>query len=128
MNDIVLKLLAVILLTFTFQSCSSEAGAKSYVLEESEKFLTENFQIASSEEFLRECLFPIAFREGWLESWETTRKAMKDRSGNPLPEKDLIDRLDFINRECGGSTLSATNYGRLRGIVVLNRSLDQSKS
>ena len=124
----VLKSLAVILLTFAFQSCSSGKNAEYFVLEESQNFLTENFQITDSEEFLRECLFPIAFREGWLESWETTRQAMEYGSGNPLPEKDLIDRLDLINSECGGSTLSATNYGRLRGIVVLNRSLDQSKS
>ena len=124
----VLKSLAVILLTFAFQSCSSGKNAEHFVLEESQNFLTENFQITDSEEFLRECLFPIAFREGWLESWETTRQAIEYGAGNPLPEKDLIDRLDLINSECGGSTLSATNYGKLRGIVVLNRSLDQSKS
>ena len=124
----VLKSLAVILLTFAFQSCSSGKNAEYFVLEESQNFLTENFQITDSEEFLRECLFPIAFREGWLESWETTRKAMEYGSGNPLPEEDLIDRLDLINSECGGSTLSPTNYGKLRGIVVLNRSLNQSRS
>ncbi|MEC7578451.1 MAG: hypothetical protein VYD35_04715, partial [Actinomycetota bacterium] len=76
--------------------------------------------------FLQQCLFPVAFREKWLENWATTRELIASGSPNPLAGEDLINRLDMVHRECGGTTLSATDYGRLRGIVVLNRSLNQS--
>jgi len=126
MNRIVLTLLPVAILSSALLSCSAKPDARSYVLNESEIFLAENFQLESPEDFLRDCLFPVAFREKWLGNWETTRDAMRSRSGNPFPKEDLINRLDVVHRECGGSTLMATDYGRLRGIVVLNRSLNQS--
>ncbi|MDG1844929.1 MAG: hypothetical protein P8J01_00895 [Acidimicrobiales bacterium] len=126
MNRIVLTLLPVAILSSALWSCSTKPDARSYVLNESEIFLAENFQLESPEDFLRDCLFPVAFREKWLGNWETTRDAMRSRSGNPFPKEDLINRLDAVHRECGGSTLMATDYGRLRGIVVLNRSLNQS--
>ena len=105
-------------------SCSTESDARDDVLKESEIFLADNFQLESSEEFLRDCLFPVAFREKWLGDWETTLQAMRNGSGNPLPKEDLINRLDEVHRECGGNTLTATDYAKLRGIVALNRSLN----
>ena len=124
MNRIVLIFLPVAILSFAFVSCSTESDARGDVLKESEIFLADNFQLESSEEFLRDCLFPVAFREKWLGDWETTLQAMRNGSGNPLPKEDLINRLDVVHRECGGNTLTATDYAKLRGIVALNRSLN----
>ena len=124
MNSIVRIFLPVAILSSAFLSCSTESGARGDVLKESEIFLADNFQLESSEEFLRDCLFPVAFRERWLGDWETTLQAMRNGSGNPLPKEDLINRLDVIHRECGGNTLTATDYAKLRGIVALNRSLN----
>ena len=124
MNRIVRIFLPVAILSSAFLSCSTESDARGDVLKESEIFLDDNFQLESSEEFLRDCLFPVAFRERWLGDWETTLQAMRNGSGNPLPKEDLINRLDVVHRECGGNTLTATDYAKLRGIVVLNRSLN----
>ena len=124
MNIIVRIFLPVAILSSAFLSCSTESDARGDVLKESEIFLADNFQLESSEEFLRDCLFPVAFRERWLGDWETTLQAMRNGSGNPLPKEDLMNRLDVVHRECGGNTLTATDYAKLRGIVVLNRSLN----
>ena len=124
MNRIVRIFLPVAILSSAFLSCSTESDARGDVLKESEIFLSDNFQLESSEDFLRDCLFPVAFRERWLGDWETTLQAMRNGSGNPLPKEDLINRLDVVHRECGGNTLTATDYAKLRGIVVLNRSLN----
>ena len=124
MNRIVRIFLPVAILSSAFLSCSTESDARGDVLKESEIFLDDNFQLENSEEFLRDCLFPVAFRERWLGDWETTLQAMRNGSGNPLPKEDLINRLDVIHRECGGNTLTATDYAKLRGIVALNRSLN----
>ena len=124
MNRIVRIFLSVAILSSAFLSCSTESDARGDVLKESEIFLDDNFQLENSEEFLRDCLFPVAFRERWLGDWETTLQAMRNGSGNPLPKEDLINRLDVIHRECGGNTLTATDYAKLRGIVALNRSLN----
>ena len=125
MKRVVFALLPTAILIIAFSSCGTNSDAQNYVLDETEIFLAENFQLEDSKEFLRECLFPIAFREKWLENWETTRDLMMGGSPNPLAEENLISRLDVVHRECGGETLMATDYGRLRGIVVLNRSLEQ---
>ena len=124
MNRIVLILLPVAILSSVFLSCSIESDARGNVLKESEIFLADNFRLENSEDFLRDCLFPVAFRERWLGDWETTLQSMRNGSGNPLPKEDLINRLDVIHRECGGNTLTATDYAKLRGIVALNRSLN----
>ena len=124
MNRIVRIFLPVAILSSAFLSCSTESDARGDVLKESEIFLDDNFQLENSEEFLRDCLFPVAFRERWLGDWETTLQAMRNGSGNPLPKEDLMNRLDVVHRECGGNTLTATDYAKLRGIVVLNRSLN----
>ena len=124
MNRIVLIFLPVAILSSAFLSCSTESDVRGDVLKESEIFLSDNFQLESSEDFLRDCLFPVAFRERWLGDWETTLQAMRNGSGNPLPKEDLINRLDEVHRECGGNTLTATDYAKLRGIVALNRSLN----
>ena len=116
---------ATILLTALF-SCSTNSDTQDYVVDNTEVFLEENFQLEDSKEFLQQCLFPVAFREKWLENWETTRELIASGSPNQLAGEDLINRLDMAHRECGGTTLPATDYGRLRGIVVLNRSLNQS--
>ena len=115
---------ATILLTALF-SCSTNSDTQDYVVDNTEVFLEENFQLEDSKVFLQQCLFPVAFREKWLENWETTRDLMMGGSPNPLAGENLISRLDVVHRECGGGTLMATDYGRLRGIVVLNRSLEQ---
>ena len=125
MKRVVFALLSTAILIIAFSSCGTNSDAQDYVLNETEVFLAENFQLEDSKEFLRECLFPIAFREKWLENWETTRDLMMGGSPNPLAGENLISRLDVVHRECGGVTLMATDYGRLRGIVVLNRSLEQ---
>ena len=125
MKRVVFALLPTAILIIAFSSCGTNSDAQDYVLNETEVFLAENFQLEDSKEFLRECLFPIAFREKWLENWETTRDLMMGGSPNPLAGENLISRLDVVHRECGGGTLMATDYGRLRGIVVLNRSLEQ---
>ena len=124
MSRIVLILLPVAILSSVFLSCSIEADARGDVLKESEIFLADNFQLENSEDFLRDCLFPVAFREKWLSDWNTTLQAMRKGPGNPLPKEDLINRLDVVHRECGGNTLTATDYAKLRGIVALNRSLN----
>ena len=116
--------MSVAILSSAFLSCSTESDTRDDVLKESEIFLADNFQLESSEEFLRDCLFPVAFRERWLGDWETTLQSMRNGSGNPLPKEDLMNRLDVVHRECGGNTLTATAYAKLRGIVVLNRSLN----
>ena len=85
MNRIVRIFLSVAILSSAFLSCSTESDARGDVLKESEIFLAINFQLESSEEFLRDCLFPVAFRERWLGDWETTLQAMRNGSGNPLP-------------------------------------------
>jgi hypothetical protein len=126
MRRVVLTALSIVFSSLIFLSCSTEPDVRSSVLAESEVFLAENFQLESSEEFLRDCLFPIAFQENWLDTWQSTLDRMRNGSGNPLPKENLINRLDIAHRECGGNTLTATDYGRLRGIVVLNRSLNQS--
>lgn len=125
MKRVVLSLLPVVVLTIALSSCGTNSDAKGYVLDKTEVFFAENFQLEDSKGFLQECLFPIAFREKWLGDWETTRNSVISESPNPLAGKDLISRLDIAHRECGGNTLTATDYGRLRGIVVLNRSLNQ---
>ena len=125
MKRVIFALLSTAILIIAFSSCDTNSDAQDYVLNETEVFLAENFQLEDSKEFLRECLFPIAFREKWLENWETTRDLMMGGSPNPLAGKNLISRLDMVHRECGGGTLMATDYGRLRGIVVLNQSLEQ---
>ena len=125
MKRVVFALLPTAILIIAFSSCGTNSDAQDYVLNETEVFLAENFQLEDSKEFLRECLFPIAFREKWLENWETTRDLMMGGSLNPLAGENLISRLDMVHRECGGGTLMATDYGKLRGIVVLNRSLEQ---
>ena len=125
MKRVVFSLLSTAILIIAFSSCSANSDAQDYVLNETEVFLAENFQLEDSKEFLRECLFPIAFREKWLENWETTRDLIMGGSPNPLAGENLISRLDMVHRECGGETLMATDYGKLRGIVVLNRSLEQ---
>ena len=124
MNRIVLILLPVAVFSSVFLSCSIESDARGNVLKESEIFLADNFRLENSEDFLRDCLFPVAFREKWLSDWDTTLQAMRKGSGNPLPKEDLINRLDVVHRECGGNTLTATDYAKLRGIVALNRSLN----
>ena len=126
MKRVVFSLLPTAILIIALTSCSNNSDAQDYVVNSTEVFLTENFQLEDSKEFLRQCLFPIAFREEWLGNWETTRDLMLSGSPNPLAGENLINRLDMAHRECGGSTLMATDYGRLRGIVVLNRSLNQS--
>jgi len=126
MKRVVFALWPTAILIIALSSCGTNSDAQDYVLNETEVFLAENFQLKDSKEFLQECLFPIAFREKWLENWETTRDSMMDGSSNPLFGENLISRLEMVHRECGGSTLMATDYGRLRGIVVLNRSLNQS--
>ena len=125
MKRVVFALLPTAILIIAFSSCGTNSDAQDYVLNETEVFLAENFQLEDSKEFLREGLFPIAFREKWLENWETTRDLMMGGSPNPLAGENLISRLDMVHRECGGGTLMATDYGRLRGIVVLNQSLEQ---
>jgi hypothetical protein len=125
MKRVVSALLSTTILIIALSSCGTNSDAQDYVLNETEVFLAKNFQLGDSKEFLRECLFPIAFREKWLENWETTRDLMMGGSPNPLAGENLISRLDMVHRECGGRTLMATDYGRLRGIVVLNRSLEQ---
>ena len=125
MKRVVSALLSTTILIIALSSCGTNSDAQDYVLNETEIFLANNFQLEDSKEFLRECLFPIAFREKWLENWETTRDLMMGGSPNPLAGENLISRLDMVHRECGGRTLMATDYGRLRGIVVLNRSLEQ---
>ena len=125
MKRVVFALLPTAILIIALSSCGTNSDTQDYVLNETEVFLAENFQLEDSKEFLRECLFPIAFREKWLGNWETTRDSMMGGSPNPLAGEYLISRLDMVHRECGGSTLMATDYGRLRGIVVLNRSLEQ---
>tara|TARA_B100000614_G_C14477009_1_gene465028 strand:- start:33 stop:419 length:387 start_codon:yes stop_codon:yes gene_type:complete len=125
MKRVIFALLPTAILIIALFSCGSNSDAQNYVLDETEVFLAENFQLEDSKEFLRECLFPVAFREKWLKNWETTRDLIMGGSPNPLAGEDLISRLDVVHRECGGSTLMATDYGRLRGIVVLNRSLEQ---
>ena len=114
----------VAILSSVFLSCSIESDARGNVLKESEIFLADNFRLENSEDFLRDCLFPVAFREKWLGDWDSTLLAMRKGSGNPLPKEDLINRLDVVHRECGGNTLTATDYAKLRGIVALNRSLN----
>ena len=126
MKRVVFALLPTAILIIAFSSCGTNSDAQDYVLNETEVFLAENFQLEDSKVFLQQCLFPVAFREKWLENWETTRELIASGSPNPLAGEDLINRLDMVHRECGGTTLSATDYGRLRGIVVLNRSLNQS--
>ena len=126
MKRVVFALLSTAILIIAFSSCGTNSDAQDYVLNETEVFLAENFQLEDSKVFLQQCLFPVAFREKWLENWETTRELIASGSPNPLAGEDLINRLDMVHRECGGTTLSATDYGRLRGIVVLNRSLNQS--
>ena len=125
MKRVVFALLSTAILIIAFSSCGTNSDAQDYVLNETEVFLAENFQLEDSKEFLRECLFPIAFREKWLENWETTRDLMMGGSPNPLAGENLISRLDMVHRECGGETLMATDYGKLRGIVVLHRCLEQ---
>lgn len=125
MKRVISALLPTAILVVALCSCGTNSDARDYVLNETEVFLAENFQLEDSKDFLRECLFPIAFREKWLGSWETTRDSMMGGSPNPLAGENLISRLDMVHRECGGSTLMARDYGRLRGIVVLNQSLNQ---
>ena len=120
------SLLPTAILFIALSSCSPYSDAEDYVVDNTEVFFAENFQLEDSNEFLQQCLFPVAFREEWLGDWETTRDLMLSGSPNPLAGEDLIIRLDIAHRECGGTTLMATDYGRLRGIVVLNRSLNQS--
>ena len=127
MKRVFFALLPTAILIIAFSSCGTNSDAQDYVLDQTEIFLAENFQLEDSKEFLRECLFPIAFREKWLENWETTRDSIMSGSSNPLTGENLISRLDMVHRECGGSTLIAADYGRLRGIVVLNRSLNQGE-
>ena len=126
MKRMVLSFLPATILLTALISCSTNSDTQDYVVDNTEVFLEENFQLEDSKEFLQQCLFPVAFREKWLENWETTRELIASGSPNPLAGEDLINRLDMVHRECGGTTLSATDYGRLRGIVVLNRSLNQS--
>jgi len=126
MKRVVFSLLPATILFIALSSCSTNSGAQDYVVDNTEVFFAENFQLEDSNEFLQQCLFPVAFREEWLGNWETTRDLMLSGSPNPLAGEDLIIRLDIAHRECGGTTLMATDYGRLRGIVVLNRSLNQS--
>ena len=126
MKRVVFSLLPATILFIALSSCSTNSGAQDYVVDNTEVFFAENFQLEDSNEFLQQCLFPVAFREEWLGDWETTRDLMLSGSPNPLAGEDLIIRLDIAHRECGGTTLMATDYGRLRGIVVLNRSLNQS--
>jgi hypothetical protein len=128
MKRVVFSLLPAAILFTALSSCgtNSDSDAQVYVVNKTEVFFAENFQLEDSKEFLQECLFPIAFREKWLGNWETTRDSMISESPNPLAGENLISRLDMAHRECGGSTLVATDYARLRGIVVLNRSLNQS--
>ena len=126
MKRVVFSLLPATILFIALSSCSTNSGAQDYVVDNTEVFFAENFQLEDSNEFLQQCLFPVAFREEWLGDWETTRDLMLSGSPNPLAGEDLIIRLDIAHQECGGTTLMATDYGRLRGIVVLNRSLNQS--
>ena len=126
MKRVVFSLLPTAILFIALSSCSTNSDAQGYVFNNTEVFFAENFQLEDSNEFLQQCLFPVAFREEWLGDWETTRDLMLSGSPNPLAGEDLIIRLDIAHRECGGTTLMATDYGRLRGIVVLNRSLNQS--
>ena len=126
MKRVVFSLLPMAVLFIALSSCSTNSDAQDYVVDNTEVFFAENFQLEDSNEFLQQCLFPVAFREEWLGNWETTRDLMLSGSPNPLAGEDLIIRLDIAHRECGGTTLMATDYGRLRGIVVLNRSLNQS--
>ena len=125
MKRVLPSLLPMAILIIALTSCSTDSNAQDYVLNKTEIFLAENFQLEDSKEFLQECLFPIAFREKWLGNWETTRDSIISGSPIPLAGDNLIGRLDLAHRECGGSTLIATDYGKLRGIVVLNRSLNQ---
>ncbi len=76
MSRIVLILLPVAILSSVFLSCSIESDARGNVLKESEIFLADNFRLENSEDFLRDCLFPVAFREKWLGDWDTTLQAM----------------------------------------------------
>ncbi|MEC7715587.1 MAG: hypothetical protein VYC14_06500 [Actinomycetota bacterium] len=126
MRRMVSSFLLATILMIAFSSCGTNSDTQDYVVDNTEVFFEENFQLEDSNEFLQQCLFPVAFREKWLENWETTRELIASGSPNPLAGEDLINRLDMVHRECGGTTLSATDYGRLRGIVVLNRSLNQS--
>ena len=126
MKRMVSSFLLATILMIAFSSCGTNSDTQDYVVDNTEVFFAENFQLEDSNEFLQQCLFPVAFREKWLGNWETTRDLMTSESPNPLAGEDLINRLDMAHRECGGTTLSATDYGRLRGIVVLNRSLNQS--
>ncbi len=80
----------VAILSSVFLSCSIESDARGDVLKESGIFLADNFQLENSEEFLRDCLFPVAFREKWLGDWDTSLQAMRKGSGNSLPKEDLI--------------------------------------
>ena len=126
MKRMVSSFLLATILMIAFSSCGTNSDTQDYVVDNTEVFFAENFQLEDSNEFLQQCLFPVAFREEWLGDWETTRDLMLSGSPNPLAGEDLIIRLDIAHRECGGTTLMATDYGRLRGIVVLNRSLNQS--
>ena len=126
MKRVVFSLLPTAILLIALSSCSTSSDAQDYVVDNTEVFFAENFQLEDFNEFLQQCLFPVAFREEWLGDWETTRDLMLSGSPNPLAGEDLIIRLDIAHRECGGTTLMATDYGRLRGILVLNRSLNQS--
>ena len=126
MKKVVFSLLPMAVLFIALSSCSTNSDAQDYVVDNTEAFFAENFQLEDSNEFLQQCLSPSSFPRRVARNWETTRDLMLSGSPNPLAGEDLIIRLDIAHRECGGTTLMATDYGRLRGIVVLNRSLNQS--
>ena len=65
MKRVVSALLSTTILIIALSSCGTNSDAQDYVLNETEIFLANNFQLEDSKEFLRECLFPIAFREKW---------------------------------------------------------------
>ena len=109
--------------TFAVLSCGSANKDKQFVLLESEIFLELNLAINDSAQFLENCYFPIAFDEGWIESWEDSKEKIISGAINPISQLKFIERLDLTHRQCGGETLDPVNYAKLRGAIALNQSL-----
>ena len=109
--------------TFAVLSCGSADKDKQFVLLESEIFLELNLAVNDSAQFLENCYFPIAFDNGWIESWEDSKDKIISGVINPISQSNFIERLDLTHRECGGETLDPVNYAKLRGAIALNQSL-----